>query len=45
MCDVRHRAHLKKNFTPESSTEHMFPGTYYLANVDEMFRRTYEIKQ
>ncbi|XP_014477666.1 PREDICTED: hydroxymethylglutaryl-CoA synthase 1 [Dinoponera quadriceps] len=28
-------------FTPESSTANMFPGTYYLTQVDEMYRRTY----
>lgn len=45
MCNLRERAHLKKEYTPEGSTEHMFPGTYYLTNIDGMFRRFYEIKQ
>lgn len=29
-------------YEPQSSTDGMFPGTYYLARVDEMYRRTYE---
>lgn len=29
-------------FTPESGTVDMFPGTYYLTQVDEKYRRTYE---
>jgi len=44
MCNLREKAHLKKNYTPEGSAEHMFPGTYYLTGIDDMFRRSYEIK-
>jgi hydroxymethylglutaryl-CoA synthase len=33
MCNLREQAHLKKSYT------------YYLTNIDDMFRRTYEIKQ
>ncbi|XP_077278683.1 hydroxymethylglutaryl-CoA synthase [Temnothorax americanus] len=29
-------------FTPESSIDNMFPGTYYLMQVDEKYRRTYK---
>lgn len=29
-------------FTPTSSTHTMFPGTYYLKEIDEKHRRTYE---
>lgn len=29
-------------FIPESSTDDMFPGTYYLTEVDEKYRRTYK---
>jgi hydroxymethylglutaryl-CoA synthase len=36
---------LQKNYTPEGSIDDIFPGTYYLAKVDDMFRRFYEIKQ
>ena len=45
MCNLREHAHLKKDYSPQGSTEHLFPGTYYLTNIDGMFRRTYEIKQ
>lgn len=44
-CNIRERAHMKKNYTPEGSADTLVPGTYYLKNVDDMFRRTYEIKQ
>ncbi|XP_034177545.1 hydroxymethylglutaryl-CoA synthase [Osmia lignaria lignaria] len=29
-------------FTPQSSIANMFPGTYYLVQVDEKYRRTYK---
>ncbi|XP_058789923.1 hydroxymethylglutaryl-CoA synthase 1 [Phymastichus coffea] len=29
-------------FEPQSSIDNMFPGTYYLIGVDEMYRRTYQ---
>ncbi|KAH7138992.1 hydroxymethylglutaryl-CoA synthase-like protein [Dendryphion nanum] len=45
MCNLREHAHLKKDYSPKGSTEHLFPGTYYLTGIDGMFRRTYEIKQ
>lgn len=45
MCNLREKAHLQKNFKPTGSTEHLYPGTYYLTDVDDMFRRKYEIKQ
>ncbi|KAF2178851.1 hydroxymethylglutaryl-CoA synthase [Zopfia rhizophila CBS 207.26] len=45
MCNLREKAHLKKDYTPTGSTENMFPGTYYLTGIDGMFRRTYQIKQ
>ena len=44
MCRLREKAHLKNNYKPEGSAETLFPGTYYLAEVDDMFRRKYEIK-
>ncbi|XP_011498798.1 PREDICTED: hydroxymethylglutaryl-CoA synthase 1 [Ceratosolen solmsi marchali] len=28
-------------FEPQSSIDNMFPGTYYLVKIDEMYRRTY----
>ncbi|KAJ5648459.1 hypothetical protein N7490_004831 [Penicillium lividum] len=44
MCKLREHAHLKKNFKPSGSTETLQPGTYYLTEIDDMFRRKYEIK-
>ena len=41
---MREKAHQKKNFTPEGSIDTLVPGTYYLSEVDDMFRRKYEIK-
>ncbi|KAF1352279.1 erg13, 3-hydroxy-3-methylglutaryl-CoA (HMG-CoA) synthase [Delphinella strobiligena] len=45
MCNLREHAHLKKNFSPSGSSETLFPNTYYLTNVDDMFRRSYAVKQ
>ena len=45
MCNMREKAHLKKNYSPEGSVETILPGTYYLTKVDDMFRRAYEVKQ
>lgn len=44
MCNMRERAHLQKNFQPAGSAETLLAHTYYLNNVDDMFRRTYEVK-
>lgn len=43
-CNLREKAHLQKDFKPAAETADMFPGTYYLAGIDDMFRRSYEIK-
>ena len=45
MCNLREKAHLQKNYQPSGNPETVFPGTYYLTNVDDMFRRTYAVKQ
>ncbi|KAF1842474.1 hydroxymethylglutaryl-CoA synthase [Cucurbitaria berberidis CBS 394.84] len=45
MCNLREKAHLKKDYTPLGKVDTIFPGTYYLTGIDGMFRRTYEIKQ
>lgn len=45
MCNLREKAHLQKNFTPVGATDTLFPGTYYLTGIDDMFRRSYEVKQ
>ena len=44
VCVLREKAHQKKNFTPEGSIDNLASGTYYLTEVDDMFRRKYEIK-
>lgn len=33
-----------KDYTPIDSIEHLFEGTYFLAKIDHMFRRTYSKK-
>lgn len=45
MCELRHKAHLQKNFTPVGDASTIAPGTYYLENVDDMFKRVYAIKE
>ncbi|KAI9709770.1 MAG: 3-hydroxy-3-methylglutaryl coenzyme A synthase [Bogoriella megaspora] len=45
MCNLREKAHLQKNYAPSGNPDTIFPGAYYLTNVDDMFRRTYAIKQ
>ena len=44
MCLLREKAHLQKNFKPAGTTEDLVPGTYYLTEVDDMFRRQYAVK-
>jgi hydroxymethylglutaryl-CoA synthase len=44
MCLLREKAHLKKDFKPAGKTDDLVPGTYYLTEVDDMFRRKYEVK-
>lgn len=45
MCELRHQAHGKKNYTPQGSVETIVKGTYYLTNIDDMFRREYSRKE
>lgn len=45
MCELRHKAHLQKNFTPAGDVSTIAPGTYYLEKVDDMFKRYYAIKE
>lgn len=45
MCNLREKAHLKKSFSPAGKAETLFPNTYYLNNIDDLFRRTYSVKQ
>ncbi|KAI1846016.1 hypothetical protein JX266_007825 [Neoarthrinium moseri] len=44
-CDLRHQAHLQKDYTPKGDVSTIAPGTYYLEKVDAMFKRTYAIKE
>ena len=41
---AREDTHNTSNYSPSCSEEDLFPGTYYLTNVDEKFRRTYKRK-
>ena len=41
---LREKAHLKKNYTPAGATDILLPNTYYLIEVDDMYRRKYEVK-
>jgi len=41
---LREKTYQLKDYTPVSTAE-MFPGTYYLKHIDELYRRTYEIYQ
>jgi hydroxymethylglutaryl-CoA synthase len=45
MCNLRERAHLKKDYSPEGKADTLFPGTYYLTGIDDKFRRSYAVKQ
>ncbi|KAF2135618.1 uncharacterized protein K452DRAFT_303411 [Aplosporella prunicola CBS 121167] len=44
MCNMRERAHLQKSFEPKGSVDTIIPGTYYLTEIDDMFRRKYNVK-
>jgi hydroxymethylglutaryl-CoA synthase len=45
MCLLREHAHLQKNFKPVGDVATIAPGTYYLEEVDDKFRRKYAIKE
>lgn len=38
---LREETHHKAPYTPTGDTSNMFPGTYYLQNIDEKHRRYY----
>lgn len=42
---LREQAHLQKDFKPQGSIELLIPGTYYLTEVDDKFRRSYAVKE
>lgn len=45
MCNLRKKAHLQKDYKPTGEVSTITPGTYYLENVDDMFKRFYSIKE
>ncbi|WYZ35607.1 hypothetical protein EsH8_X_000254 [Colletotrichum jinshuiense] len=45
MCDLRKKAHLQKDFKPAGDASTVVPGTYYLENVDDMFKRSYSVRE
>ncbi|CCF31844.1 hydroxymethylglutaryl-CoA synthase [Colletotrichum higginsianum] len=44
MCDLRHQAHLQKDYKPKGDPSTIVSGTYYLENVNDKFQRTYSVK-
>lgn len=44
MCDLRHDAHLQKDFVPKGDASTIAPSTYFLEKVDDKFRREYSVK-
>lgn len=44
LCDLRKKAHLQKSYKPEGDASTIIPGTYYLEEIDEMFKRSYSVK-
>lgn len=44
MCQLRHQAHLKKDYTPKGDPSTTIPTTYYLEKVDDMFKREYKVQ-
>ncbi|KAK6461197.1 hydroxymethylglutaryl-CoA synthase [Scheffersomyces coipomensis] len=43
--ELRENLHLKKDIKPTGSIETLVPGTYYLVEVDDKYRRSYAIKE
>ncbi|KAM0141235.1 hypothetical protein ACHAO1_002014 [Botrytis cinerea] len=44
-CALRKNAYGAKDFKPLGDVDSLAPGTYYLENVNDVYRRTYAIKQ
>ena len=40
--DLRAQRHLEKSYTPTDNIDQLFPGTYYLTQLDEKMRRLYK---
>ena len=45
MCDLRKKAHLQKDYKPTGDVAGIVDGVYYLENIDDMFKRSYAVKQ
>lgn len=41
---LREKAHMQKDFKPEGTIEYIPKGSFYLVNVDDKYRRFYEVK-
>lgn len=41
---LREKAHLQKSYKPQGSIDTLVPGTYYLVEIDDKYRRLYEQK-
>jgi len=39
---LREQAHMKAPYKPKSGHQDLFPGTFYLTDIDDAHRRTYE---
>jgi hydroxymethylglutaryl-CoA synthase len=39
--EIREKVYHANTYTPICSLQNLFPGSYYLENIDKMFRRTY----
>ncbi|KAL8357578.1 hypothetical protein RB598_002403 [Gaeumannomyces tritici] len=44
MCELRKKAHLQKGFKPTGEVPTITANTYYLEEVDDMFKRSYSTK-
>ena len=44
MCTLREKAHLQKSYEPKGTPDTIVKGTYFLTEIDDMFKRKYEIK-
>ncbi|KAK0618489.1 hydroxymethylglutaryl-CoA synthase [Bombardia bombarda] len=44
-CALREKAYGAKSYTPTGDVDSMFPGTYYLESIDDLYRRAYTVKK
>ncbi|KAK9468559.1 hydroxymethylglutaryl-coenzyme A synthase C terminal-domain-containing protein [Lipomyces arxii] len=42
--ELREKAHLAKDYTPEGTLDNIAPGTYYLTKIDDRYRREYAVQ-